>query len=95
MPRRSAKKERGVFEKNPGSEIWWIRYYIDGRERREKVGRKKDASDLYKIRKPRPLPLAPESSGAALCLDMPRNRAGRHPFGFSRTLIPFCYRRPV
>jgi hypothetical protein len=51
MPRRSTKKERGVFEKDPGSEIWWIRYYIDGRERREKVGRKKDASDLYKIRK--------------------------------------------
>ena len=51
MPRRSTKKERGVFEKDPGSDIWWIRYYIDGRERREKVGRKKDASDLYKIRK--------------------------------------------
>ena len=51
MPRRSTKKERGVFEKDPGSEIRWIRYYIDGRERREKVGRKKDASDLYKIRK--------------------------------------------
>jgi hypothetical protein len=51
MPRRTTKKERGVFEKDPGSEIWWIRYTIDGRERREKVGRKKDASDLYKIRK--------------------------------------------
>ncbi len=46
MPRRSTKKERGVFEKDPGSEIWWIRYYIDGRE-----GREKDAVDLYRIRK--------------------------------------------
>ena len=51
MPRRSTKKERGVFEKDPGSDIWWIRYTIDGRERREKVGRKKDASDLYKLRR--------------------------------------------
>ncbi|HVG27634.1 MAG TPA: site-specific integrase [Acidobacteriaceae bacterium] len=49
MPRRSTKKERGVFEKEPGSEIWWIRYSIDGRERREKVGRKRDAVDLYRI----------------------------------------------
>ncbi len=39
------------IRERPGSEIWWIRYTIDGRERREKVGRKKDASDLYKIRK--------------------------------------------
>jgi hypothetical protein len=47
MPRRSTKKERGVFEKDPGSEIWWIRYYIDGRERREKVGRKTDSSFFH------------------------------------------------
>jgi hypothetical protein len=40
--------ERHLRE-DPGSEIWWIRYYIDGRERREKVGGKKDASALYKI----------------------------------------------
>lgn len=54
MPRKSTKKERGVFEKDPGSDIWWIRYTIDGRERREKVGRKKDASDLHKICEPMP-----------------------------------------
>ena len=42
MPRKIEKKERGVFEKEPGSQIWWIRYYIDGRERREKVGRRGD-----------------------------------------------------
>ena len=37
MQRKIERKERGVFEKEPGSDIWWIRYYIDGRERREKV----------------------------------------------------------
>jgi hypothetical protein len=51
MPRRLEKKERGVFEKQPGSDIWWIRYYIDGRERREKVGRRGDAIKLYRLRK--------------------------------------------
>jgi hypothetical protein len=51
MPRKIEKKERGVFEKDPGSDIWWIRYYIDGRERCEKVGRRGDAIKLYKVRK--------------------------------------------
>jgi hypothetical protein len=49
MPRKIEKKERGVFEKDPGSDIWWIRHYIDGRERREKVGRRGDAIKLYKV----------------------------------------------
>jgi hypothetical protein len=31
---------------------------------------------------------SPVSSGIALTLARPQNRAGRHPFGFSRTLIP-------
>ena len=51
MPRKIEKKERGVFEREPGSDIWWIRYYIEGRERREKVGRRGDAIRLYKLRK--------------------------------------------
>jgi site-specific recombinase XerD len=51
MPRKIKKKERGVFEKVPGSGIWWVRYYIDGVERREKVGRRGDAIKLYKVRK--------------------------------------------
>jgi hypothetical protein len=39
MPRkRAVRKERGVFEKVPGSDTWWIRYKIDGVEHREKVG---------------------------------------------------------
>jgi hypothetical protein len=51
MPRKIEKKERGVFEKVSGSGIWWVRYYIDGVERREKVGRRGDAIKLYKVRK--------------------------------------------
>ena len=39
--------------------------------------------------------LAPDSSGAASCSDTPRNRAGRHPFGFSRTLLPPGCRPPL
>jgi hypothetical protein len=40
-----------VFEKVPGSDIWWIRFKVDGVEHREKVGRRGDAVNLYKIRK--------------------------------------------
>jgi integrase len=46
------KKVRGVYEKVPGSGIWWICYFdADGRKRREKVGRKSDAIDLRTKRK--------------------------------------------
>src|ERR1035441_8805936 len=46
------KKVRGVFEKVIGTKIWWICYFdADGRKRREKVGRKSDAIDLYRKRK--------------------------------------------
>jgi site-specific recombinase XerD len=51
MPRRVVRKERGVFEKVPGSDIWWIRFKVAGVEHREKVGRRGDAIKLYKIRK--------------------------------------------
>jgi integrase len=51
MPRRIERKERGIFEKEPDSGVWWIRYYADGREHREKVGRRGDALKLYKVRK--------------------------------------------
>jgi integrase len=40
------EKLRGVYEKEPGSGIWWIRYTVDGRKRREKVGRRSDAITL-------------------------------------------------
>jgi site-specific recombinase XerD len=51
MPRKVVRKERGVFEKLPGSGIWWIRFKDGGVEHREKVGRRGDAIKLYKIRK--------------------------------------------
>jgi len=44
-------KATGVWEKVPGSNIWWIRYRVDGILKREKVGRKCDALALYQERK--------------------------------------------
>ena len=51
MPRRAAVKTPGVWEKDPGSNVWWIRYRVGGVLKREKVGRKGDAIDLYRKRK--------------------------------------------
>lgn len=46
------KRERGIFEKVPGSGEWWIRYADgSGRIRREKAGTRGNASKLYKKRK--------------------------------------------
>ena len=42
---------RGIFERPPGSGVWWVSYYRDGKHHREKVGRKSDARDLYQQRK--------------------------------------------
>jgi site-specific recombinase XerD len=45
-------KARGVFEKVPGSGVWWIRYTdAQGRYRREKAGTKGMAISLYRVRK--------------------------------------------
>jgi integrase len=45
-------KHRGVFEKEPGSGIWWVRYFDQGgRKRREKAGTKSAAILLYQKRK--------------------------------------------
>jgi len=50
--KRTAKKVRGVFEKEPGSDIWWVHWYdADGRRHREKVGAKSQAIQLYQKRK--------------------------------------------
>jgi hypothetical protein len=49
--RDQAKKTRGLFEHPPGSGIWWINYYVNGKQHREKVGRKSDAITLYQKRK--------------------------------------------
>jgi len=51
MPRRSSAKVTGVWEKEPDSGIWWIRYRENGVLHREKVGRKSDALALYQKRK--------------------------------------------
>ncbi len=45
-------RQRGVFEKVPGSGIWWVRFADgSGRIRREKVGSKSAAIQLYMRRK--------------------------------------------
>jgi len=50
--RKSRRKERGVFEKVPGTGVWWIRHIdAQGRFRREKVGTWTNARDLYHKRK--------------------------------------------
>ncbi|MFZ0661201.1 MAG: site-specific integrase [Acidobacteriaceae bacterium] len=51
MPRKSVAKATGVWEKEPGSGVWWIRYRVAGKLKREKVGRRSDAIDLYRQRK--------------------------------------------
>ncbi len=45
-------KQRGIFEKVPGSGVWWVRF-VDGqgRYRREKAGTKSAATLLYRKRK--------------------------------------------
>ncbi len=49
--RRRDVKQRGVFERPKGSGVFWIRYYVHGHERREKVGSKQEAIDRYQQRK--------------------------------------------
>jgi integrase len=49
---KQEKKVRGVFEKVPGSGVWWIRFIdAEGVLRREKVGSKSAAITLYGKRK--------------------------------------------
>jgi site-specific recombinase XerD len=50
--KRGRRSVRGVFEKVPGSDVWWIRFNdAQGRFRREKAGTKGMAIDLYRKRK--------------------------------------------
>jgi site-specific recombinase XerD len=52
MKRAEPKKIRGVFEKVPGSGIWWIQYFDSRRKRRrEKAGSRGCAIALYRKRK--------------------------------------------
>ena len=49
---RAGKSQRGIFEKVPGSGIWWIRYVdSQGRYRREKAGTWGNADKLLTKRK--------------------------------------------
>jgi site-specific recombinase XerD len=46
------KSQRGMYEKEPGSNVWWIRYAdATGKIRREKVGNRGAAIKLYQKRK--------------------------------------------
>src|SRR5262249_30367614 len=50
--RKNHNYPHGLFEKLPGSKVWWIRYADSmGRIRREKAGTKGVALDLYRKRK--------------------------------------------
>jgi integrase len=45
------ERVRGIFERPAGSGIWWINYYVNGKQHREKAGRRSDALALYQKRK--------------------------------------------
>ena len=49
--KRPVKPPRGVYEKVPGSDDWWICYFVDGKRRREHVGLFTLAVDVYRKRK--------------------------------------------
>jgi hypothetical protein len=52
ITKKKGRNARGVLEKVPGSDIWWIRYVdTQGRYRREKAGTWATARDLYIKRK--------------------------------------------
>ncbi|MHB1927661.1 MAG: tyrosine-type recombinase/integrase [Leptospirillum sp.] len=44
---RIGSKDKGVFERPEGSGIWWVRYMVEGKEVRRKIGRKTDAKAFY------------------------------------------------
>jgi integrase len=48
---RKREPIRGLWEREPGSDIWWIRYRVDGVLKREKVGAWGAAKDLLNKRK--------------------------------------------
>ena len=49
--RQAPAKVRGVYERDPGTGIWWIQYKQGSVRKREKVGRRSDAIALYQQRK--------------------------------------------
>jgi hypothetical protein len=52
MKAKEIKKIRVVFEKIPGSGVWWIQYFdAEGRRRREKAGTRSNAILLVQKRR--------------------------------------------
>ena len=51
MPKKDSVYVRGVWEREKGSGVWWIRYRAEGILKREKVGSKQNAIDLLRKRK--------------------------------------------
>ena len=52
MKSREVKKVRGVFERPPGSGVWWVQYFdSEGRRRREKAGTRQNAKQLVDKRR--------------------------------------------
>jgi integrase len=52
MARKEPEKVRGIYERDLGSGVWWVRFTDgEGKIRREKVGRRSDAVALYIKRK--------------------------------------------
>ena len=51
MPGKGQTRVTGVREKIRDSGVWWIRHRVDGRLKRERVGRKGDAIALDQLRK--------------------------------------------
>jgi integrase len=49
--KKSLEHVRGIFERPAGSGVWWINYYVNGKQHREKAGRRSDAVALYQKRK--------------------------------------------
>jgi integrase len=52
MKKEENKNPKGVFEKIPGSGVWWINYFDEAHKRhREKIGTKANAIHMYSHRK--------------------------------------------
>jgi site-specific recombinase XerD len=68
MKKKSPQKLRGVFEKVPGSGVWWVQYFdSEGRRRRERIGLRSEAIKLVERRR----------SDARLGVKLPENLRAR------------------
>ena len=78
---------RGVWEKIPGSGIWWVHYVdAEGKRRREKVGRKADAIKLYQ--QPASPPVAKQPPSAAGTPPSAAQQPASPPAGSSQPATP-------